>query len=948
MVKSADSEPIGDIFLPQDEAVPLRSTIMRGLMIFLPLIAIVWLSIGIAIQWFGDAAEQVYAEQAKAEITAIQRAVDKELEGLLNDLDVLLNHRDIASFLAAPDDVMARRQLENVFYDFSATKRLYDQVRYIDAQGWEKVRVDHATGKTVLVPQEKLQDKAKRYYFTQTMERQQGEYFVSELDLNIEYGQLERPLKPMLRIAAPVFHAGSKRGIIVLNYLASKLLALLSVHSEEGRGRVMLLNADGYYLRGPSSELEWGNMFPHASKERRFSAMYPAVWTLMQSQSAGQWRSSEGLFTFCTLRFPPESAGMLPWNYRQWVLLLHSTKKQMNSASALQPYILLLIGALLTLLFLLLSLLGGGMAAAAARHKKRAGDLGKRLQVLMHTTPDAILSVDEDGVIESFNPAAEQVFGCGGPEIYDYGLEQLVPDDFADLQLVMRQLCGEHHAVVPMTLKRELQIRRCSGERLPVELFIAGARIDGRRLFTAIVRDISSRHADREQIRRQTFYDELTQLPNRALLRTELDSILASASRRAMHGAVLFMDLDNFKTINDSLGHNAGDAILRQVAMKIRQCLRTEDVVARIGGDEFVVVLPMLGKDLKHSAMQARGIAEKIRSTLNAPVSIEGHEYVVTPSIGLVMFPAEAEHAEDLLRQADTAMYRAKGAGRNTVRIFQPRMQKDVDERLAIGKQLHQAVANGELELYFQPQIDLDKARVVGAEALIRWHHPSRGFLGPGAFIPQAEELGVIGEIGEWVLREGFRSLNSLHGNPLLETLDCLALNISPRHFRQADFFNKIKELMQVSALPYGKLELEITENLLLEDIAEAISKMQALRELGVSFAIDDFGIGFSSLGYLRRLPVERLKIDRSFISGVDKDPHNASIVDTILAMARVQGMQVTAEGVETEHERDWLRQRGCTHIQGFFYSRPLPFDDFVRFCDEFSHRAEALTEMPK
>jgi EAL domain-containing protein (putative c-di-GMP-specific phosphodiesterase class I) len=301
-----------------------------------------------------------------------------------------------------------------------------------------------------------------------------------------------------------------------------------------------------------------------------------------------------------------------------------------------------------------------------------------------------------------------------------------------------------------------------------------------------------------------------------------------------------------------------------------------------------------------------------------------------------VLFPSEGMDADDLLKQADTAMYRAKSSGRNTIRFFHPSMQAEVNDRLRIGKELHLAVEQGQLELYLQPQVDTEYGCVVGAEALIRWNHPVRGLLGPAAFIPHAEELGMISEIGEWTLREGFSILHRLLKELPCPGLECLAINISPRHFRSPSFVSHLRELMLEYQVPLHRIELEITENLLMEDLEEAVVKMAAVREMGIRFAIDDFGTGFSSLAYLKRLPMGRLKIDRSFISGVDGDKQNASIVETILAMARIQQLAVTAEGVERWEECDWLRERACNNIQGFLFSRPLKVDDFVGFCQTF------------
>ncbi|MCU7795767.1 MAG: bifunctional diguanylate cyclase/phosphodiesterase [Candidatus Thiodiazotropha sp. (ex Myrtea spinifera)] len=578
------------------------------------------------------------------------------------------------------------------------------------------------------------------------------------------------------------------------------------------------------------------------------------------------------------------------------------------------------------------------------RYQYDAIDLKARLKAVMDTASDAILSFDSDGLVNSYNMATLRMFACDARTFSMSRLQDLIPDGEDELdQLLQKQLSTPAGAV--LNLRREFNAKRFNDEWFPLELSLTETIVNGRRQLFAIARDISDRKATEEQIHRKVLFDDLTNLPNRILLRTKLESLITLSQRRKTYGALLFMDLDNFKNINDSMGHLTGDILLCRVAERLTNSLRSEDVVSRLGGDEFVVVLPMLDEDQNQASVTARDVAEKLRQALNQPVLLDGHEYVITPSIGVVLLPSEGTNADDLLRQADTAMYRAKASGRNTIRFFHPSMQAEVNDRLRVGKELRQAIERGELELYLQPQVDVEFACIVGAEALIRWNHPVRGLLAPAAFISHAEELGLIGEIGEWTLREGFSILQRLLKERPCHGLESLAINISPRHFRSPLFLSRLKALMQEFNMPAHRIELEITENLLLEDVEEAVVKMDAVKALGVRFAIDDFGTGFSSLAYLKRLPVGRLKIDRSFITDVNTDTHNAAIVETILAMAKIQQLAVTAEGVEQIEEKTWLMDRGCSHIQGYLYSRPLTVDGFIQFCNDFSDKSPLPVE---
>jgi len=608
-------------------------------------------------------------------------------------------------------------------------------------------------------------------------------------------------------------------------------------------------------------------------------------------------------------------------------------------------HITLSLGVGVSLLLLTLLFFYVHASRSKRHHLLIARNLSARLQAVMDTAPDAILTFDEAGRMDSFNAAALRIFAGSEQQFTRAELKDLIPEGYEELLALMRKNAHREGGSL-LNIRREFNARRYSGDWFPLELSMSETQVDGRCLFIAIARDISQRKAVEEQIHRKVMYDDLTGLPNRILLRSKLESIISLSQRRAMHGALLFMDLDNFKNINDSMGHLAGDILLSRVGERLTRTLRSEDVISRLGGDEFVVVLPMLSEDINTASVLAREVAEKVRLSLNQPVMLEGHEYVTTPSIGIVLFPSEGMDADDLLKQADTAMYRAKSSGRNTIRFFHPSMQAEVNDRLQVGKELHLAVEQGQLELYLQPQVDARYGCVVGAEALIRWNHPVRGLLGPAAFIPHAEELGMITEIGEWTLREGFSILQRLLKELPCPGLECLAINVSPRHFRNPSFVSHLREMMLEYKVPLHRIELEITENLLMEDLEEAVVKMTAVREMGIRFAIDDFGTGFSSLSYLKRLPVGRLKIDRSFVSGVDGDPHNAAIVETILAMARIQQLSVTAEGVERWEECDWLQERDCNHIQGFLFSRPLRVDDFIGFCQTFGKEQAGLQEL--
>jgi diguanylate cyclase (GGDEF)-like protein/PAS domain S-box-containing protein len=441
--------------------------------------------------------------------------------------------------------------------------------------------------------------------------------------------------------------------------------------------------------------------------------------------------------------------------------------------------------------------------------------------------------------------------------------------------------------------------------------------------------DITEYKRATEVIEHQATFDALTDLPNRRLLLDRLNQALARCWRHGHFGAVLFIDLDNFKSINDSLGHPIGDALLQEVAKRLRETLREEDTSARLGGDEFVVLFSELSDKEEQAANLAQLGAEKLQMAISVPYEIQDHVLHLTPSIGIAMLPMDDEDADDILKYADTAMYRAKDAGRNAIRFFLPSMQLAAVERLNLQNDLRQALVRDEFYLHFQPQVDAS-GNLVGAEALLRWEHPERGNVAPGSFIMVAEETGQILAIGERVLERALDRLNAWVDEISESSFRNLAINVSPQQFRQSGFVMQIERLLAETGAKPEYLTLELTEGVLVENLEDTIKKMETLKKLGIRFSIDDFGTGYSSLSYLKRLPLDELKIDRSFIRDIIIDPSDANLVETIIAMARHLGLEVVAEGVETKEQLDFLLEKGCKFFQGYYFSHPQPVENFT------------------
>ncbi|WP_157385788.1 EAL domain-containing protein [Methylosarcina fibrata] len=469
----------------------------------------------------------------------------------------------------------------------------------------------------------------------------------------------------------------------------------------------------------------------------------------------------------------------------------------------------------------------------------------------------------------------------------------------------------------------EMWNRRSNGEIYPQWQTINAVRNDSGEVthYVSVFSDITEKKEAENKIHALAFYDPLTGLPNRRLLLDRFDHELAVAQRNKKFGALLFLDLDHFKWLNDTQGHLVGDQLLIQVAARLSSVLRKEDTPARLGGDEFVVLLPAQSDSPAIAAEHTLTVAEKVREKLNEPFLLDQYQHQLSPSIGIALFPSDQETPAKILQQADIAMYRSKASGRNTISFFHPAMQEEANHRVNLESHIRDSLKKNRFFLYYQPQVR-ENGTVSGAEALIRWHHPEKGVLTPKDFISVAEESGVILEIGAWVLMEACRQIQSWQAEGIVSPH--ISINISARQFRQKNFVGQVQEAIENTGISAGLLGIELTESLMIADIEETIAKMKALKELGVAIAIDDFGTGYSSLMYLKQLPIDVLKIDRGFIQDITDNASDAVIVETIISMARHLNLHVIAEGVETFHQMNFLKQKGCRHFQGYYFSEPI------------------------
>ena len=551
-----------------------------------------------------------------------------------------------------------------------------------------------------------------------------------------------------------------------------------------------------------------------------------------------------------------------------------------------------------------------------------------QLKSTLDAIRDPMFELGLDGRYYSFSAPMESLLPAPASNFVGKTVFEVLPEPAA--QVVMEALRLAHKEGHAQGAQYVLEL--ADGPRW-FELSVARKAVDAglQPRFVVMARDITKRKTAKRKIQRLAFYDPLTDLPNRRLLQDRLEHALAATARNQHLGALLLIDLDNFKALNDTMGHDKGDLLLQQVAGRLASCVRECDTVARLGGDEFVVLVDDVGPSAAGAVANATTVAEKIVAVLGRPYDIAGREHRSGTSIGVSLFGADTTATvEEALKRSDVAMYQAKAAGRNTLRFFDPEMQAAVDARAALELDMLQGLANQEFSLHYQPQVGPGGA-VVGAEALMRWNHPRRGAVPPGEFIPVAEQSGLILELGQWVLQTACTTLARWSGQPQAAALT-LAVNVSVHQFRQSGFVDQVVSALRDTGADARRLKLEITESMFAYDLEDIIHKMTLLKAQGVGFSLDDFGTGYSSLSYLKRLPLDQLKIDQSFVRDVLTDPNDAVIARTIVALGRSLGLDVIAEGVETLGQRAFLAEHGCDLCQGYLFSRPLPTAEFDAF----------------
>lgn len=872
-------------------------------------------------------------------------------------------------------DQFSKISSTEVFFDFLQTNPFYQRLQYLDGQGIERLRIDQQQGKISLIKDEFLLDQSTQAFVSATMAMTKGQVYISDI---LQFDQQESPndvITPVIRIATQVFDKRDKlQGMLVI-IVSGDILLNDSANSVPENSLHFLIDAEGHYLAHSDPAKNWSvlsgnkftlqtdfpyfidlqqglskNSFQHILMHDNEIFFSPVLtnynqlkkWYIVEIIPSNLFLDSTRFYLFIILLI--SFAGIffslfLGYTFAKfWFLnpikdLIAVTKKISRGEFATLPLANKQedeIGALF-LSFNQMSLALSESEQDRIRHLDSLNnEIDERKKVesdlLLHQTffeqsTDAMFIADNNSLITYVNPAFCLITGYTSKEVVGNNTTLLHSTKHDE------EFYNEIWAKVNRSgyWQGEIWERRKGKENFPALQTINTIKNEkGEIYYVSIFKDLSNLKEKENELWKLAHFDPLTNLANRKLLEERISIALSEAYRNKTIGALIFLDLDNFKNINDSLGHNHGDLVLKEIANRLTAITRSDDTVARLGGDEYVILLPNLADNVKQATNRATMVIGKMVKVLQQPCSFKGYDLHVTTSMGVVLFPEDGDSAQKLLKQADTAMYAAKDNGKNTFSFYRSNMQVMADQRLYLEGELRQAIKNNELVVYYQPQYQHNN-ELIGFEALVRWMHPKRGMISPNDFIPVAEESGLILEIGDLVLATTCQLL--VEAEKSGDIIPHISVNISPRQFSNLNFVGWVSSILHKTGVNPNQLVLEVTEGIIIRNLEQTISNMQVLRKLGIRFSIDDFGTGYSSLAYLHQLPIDELKIDRSFICDIGSTKNDAIIVDTIIAMAKHLNLEVIAEGVETKEQLEYLINCGCTGFQGYYFGKPGPSD---------------------
>jgi diguanylate cyclase (GGDEF)-like protein/PAS domain S-box-containing protein len=874
-----------------------------------------------------------YKEEAEISVNNINSHIQEELSAVTSHL-LLFSENNELQYLQ--NNHQEKSYTEKKLLNFMEYNPLYDQLRFIDLHGMEKFRINNHADYPRIVPTEELQSKVDSYYFQDVMKLSPKEVYISKVDLNVEHGKIEVPHKPILRVAKKVYNdKGEAEGILVLNILFEKMMQIILHFNHANFPSAYIANGNGNWLVAEGEETYTFMFGDESNQVMKYSQ---SLWKSMQSSSSGTLIENGSLLSYknvnalgmlqqIQLKYNIEPSeivlkGMNNESLQWWIIQkipesLVKEKMWENIFKGL-PYLIFGMAVVIVLSVYLISFY---------RRIKNANLQFRLIENSFENADEGMIITDNQTRILRVNAKYEAITGYTSEELLG-STPQKFSSGWTDNSVYKKMWEG---ILEEQYWEGEIVGRRKDGTVYDQWLRIIVLKDDGTKTvnYLGIATDISERKKNQDRIYKLAYEDPLTGLPNRKLFLDRMQHAIAKAKRDKQRVSLMFIDLDDFKLINDTAGHMAGDQVLREVSNRVQYLIREGDTLSRIGGDEFVILLEQV------DTMDVINIAQKVLDSLSESLIIEENKYFISASMGIAFFPDDALDGESLFKHADTAMYKAKEQGKNNYCFFTSEMNKEVNGRVTMTRHLKEATKTGAFSLVYQPQISLETNRVIGAEALIRWNDPELGFISPATFIPLAESTSLIIPITMWVIENSCKAIETLCKE--CDSKLNIAINISSIHLKEKDFVEQIHETILKAGVSPEQIELEITEGALIDNVEDTVEKLQTLKKYGYKIAIDDFGTGYSSLSYLKLFGFEKLKIDQAFVKGLPANQEDVSLTKSIIAIGKALGMRLIAEGAETQENVEFLKANGCDMIQGYYYSKPLPIDEFIIFTNEFN-----------
>jgi diguanylate cyclase (GGDEF)-like protein/PAS domain S-box-containing protein len=917
--------------------LPLYLLLKKTLLLALPLVLIFALGI------FGHYSQQIASvEQNASKMNQyVNQIFSLKLQQILRNIKgdaLLLTSNPLLPQVFLNPWGIESQLLAQQWVAFSAQKRIYDQLRLLDLHGQEILRINLTDTGAKLIPNEQLQNKANRYYFKDAMSLPPGKIYLSPLDLNIENQEIEQPIKPMLRIGTPIVNdKHSKVGLLILNYLAANIMDEINTYSVLAESKNLLLNQQGYYLHGVDKKRAWRFMYPQLNQDKgKFSFDHADVWRQIESTRQDHLVTDKGIFSFNWLSSDDELT--MPNRYtRQFVMVSMISSEQLEALqspyrkSALETSIIALIS------IFLFSALISYFRLRELNAFERLRSIEAKQRLILESVGEGIVGIDAAGRLTFANSRAEQLTGYRQSEMLGRPLHSLVHACKDDHSPHLTDACPIQQSIITGKSHREESDTFIGkeGHTFPVE-YISNPIIKNGELHGAVVSffDITARKQAEKHIEYLVLYNPLTDLPNKRLFLDRLEQQLVAARSNNLIAALIYIDIDRFKQINDVMGHSSGDEILIETARRLKYISQKGDTIAHIGSDEFVVLMANHSVNPDIMAQSAQLVADEIMLILEQPYFLEQDTVRITACIGITIFPLADENASTILAQADTAVASAKQSGRYTTRFFKSEMEQSAKGWLKIHNRMLETLAHDAFTLVYQPEVD-QHGHLIGIEALLRWEDEKLGTVKPNDFIPLAEQSGLIQQVNDFVLTQVCKQVKTWSDAGLMDSHIRVAVNISPTQFNNRDFVAYMLKHIDQAEIDANTIELEITERTLVHDTTTSRDTLHTLRKHGIRFSIDDFGTGYSSLAYLQQLPLDRLKIDRAFITNVDKIKDRQSIVEAIILLAKGLSIDVIAEGVETQEEMNFLLKIGCKTFQGYYFHRPTNPDMITELLRE-------------